>query len=122
MMDLHTLANGAIELFRHHSPWLAGTLAKAAVTQSVREAWEQVKKKLSSPGGAEAVTNVEGQPEKQRNWVLLAHHLQDAIEQVDAFRESLERLIDVAGVRQSITGDRNKQAAITGSPGAKIQM
>ncbi len=121
MTDLTPLADSAIDLFRRHSPWLVEKLAAAAVSQTVKEAWDWIKKKLTSPGGQEAVHNVESQPEKDRNWDTLKNHLLDALEQDAVFRERLSSLMAPQTLRQSIKGDRNKQAAIIASPGASIK-
>ena len=63
MRDPGRVAAGAIEIFRHHAPWLAEKLGAAALTQAVKEAWEQVKQRLSSSGGQEAIGKVESEPE-----------------------------------------------------------
>lgn len=122
MIDPTALATGAIEIFRHHAPWLAEKLGAAAATQAVKEAWEQVKKRLSSPGGQETIGKVESEPETDRNWEMLRLQLAEAMEKDTAFREQLAGLVESQPVRQEIHGDYGKQAAITGSPGASIKM
>lgn len=122
MIDLNLLAAGAVEIFRHHSPWLAEKLAAGAVSQAVKEAWDQVKRILTSPGGQETIQRVEAQPDKDRNWDTLKNHLMDALEQDPALRDQLAGLVASQPVHQRIHGDGNKQAAILGSPGASIKL
>ena|ERR1017187_983795 len=122
MTDLHVLAGNAIELFRQHAPWLGEKLAAAAVAQPVREAWELLKKRLFSAGGQDAIRKVEEQPEKERNWDTLKNQLLDALEEDAEFREKFARLAGGESVRQSITGDGNKQVGVVGSPGTTVMM
>jgi hypothetical protein len=122
MTDLHVLAGSAIELFRQHAPWLGDKLAAAGVAQPVREAWGLVKKRLFSAGGREAIRKVEEQPEKERNWDTLKNQLLDALEEDAGFREKFAGLAGGGALRQSITGDGNKQLGIVRSPGASVKM
>lgn len=122
MIDLNALANSTLELIRQHGPWLGEKVGAVVAAQAAKDVWEQVKKKLLSPGGQEAVHKVESEPAKDRNWDTLKNHLLDALEQDAAFREQLSGVLSSAPVQQTATGDRNKQAVITDSPGARIKM
>ena len=110
-----------MEIFRQHSPWLAEKLGAAVASQGVKEAWEQVKKKLSSPAAQEAVEKAVSQPEKDRNWDMLKNYLLDALEHDATLREQLAGLVKSPPVRQEIRGDVNKQAVILGSSGSSIK-
>ena len=124
MIDVVAVADHLIQLFRQSLPWLAQTAKTAVATQAIREAWEQVKGKLFSPGGKEAVQKVEAQPDKDRNWDALKIQLLDALEEDEKFREEMSRLVEKAapkgGIQQTVTGNENDQAAIQNSQGATI--
>jgi putative protein kinase ArgK-like GTPase of G3E family len=122
MTDLASLANTAIELFRQHAPWVAEKLGAAAASHAVKEIWEQLKKKLSSPGGQEAIQKVESEPNKDRNWDTMKNHLLDLLEQDSAFREQLAALVKNSAVQQTATGTDITQAANVNSPGASIKI
>jgi hypothetical protein len=122
MIDYPSLANNAIDILRQHAPWLAGRAGAAVLTQAVKELWELVKSKLSSPGGEELIQKVESDPAKDRNWDTLKNHLLDAFEADPSFRQKVAGLVAQAPLQQIATGSGNKQANIVGSPGARIEI
>ncbi len=125
LQDLSTMADSAIALIKQQTPWLAQAVAGATVTKGVEELWDAAKRKLSSPGGQEALEKAATEPEKGRNWETVRNHMLDALEQDAEFRARLARLLAAAPASpatQVAIGDRNRQGMIVGSPGSKIKL
>jgi len=118
-MNHAALADAVIAFLAQHTPWLADKLAGAALAQPVREAWELVKRKLSSTAkGKQAVDRLaEGEAPHSEEF---RSALLPAIESDPDFAARLRQLVVEGSGNQIAIGDNIKQGNISGSPGAEI--
>ncbi len=121
-MDL-SLIHSVIVILQQHQPWLADKLGGALATQTVRELWDQVKRKL----GPSETEKVERSPDDPGKWEVFKGKLLTALEEDPAFAKKIRELVTLAernsaAISQTANGTDIQQIGVSSSKDVKISV
>jgi len=113
----------ALAFLAPHAPWLADEFGTAALSQAVREAWDLVKRKLTSTQeGSDALNQLESASTSEVAVESLNPPLLAALQSDPAFAAQLSCLVIIGSDNQVAVGDNNQQAKVTGSSNVNINI
>jgi hypothetical protein len=124
-MDPVTLAAAAVAFVTPYLLDFGKDAAKEAASDAGKSVWGWIKGKLTSPAGAEAVSDVEAAPEEPENAQFLQAALTRALTKDPAAAAALADLLKSHGVSLSsqtanVLGDNNKVGQASGGSSVTI--
>jgi hypothetical protein len=124
-MDPVTLAAAAVSFVTPYLLDLGKEAAKSAAKESGKSVWDWIKGKLTSPSGAEAVSDAESNPKDQTNAQALQLALTKALKADPDAAKALEDLLKTSGASMSsqtanVLGDFNKVGQASGGSSVNI--
>ena len=126
MMDLglaSLAAHATVVWVTAHADWVADKAGGAVVSQSVKDGWEAIKRKLSgTTEGSKAVAAVETMGDSAEAVEGLRKPLEAALASDPEFAGRLARIILGPAYSQSAVGNDNIQNQVIGSSGVSISI
>jgi hypothetical protein len=124
-VDPAALAAAAVSFVTPYLLDLGKEAAKSAAGESGKSVWSWIKGKLTSPAGAEAVSDAESDPKDPTNAQALQVALTKALKADPDAAKALENLLKTSGASLSsqsatVTGDANKVGQASGGSSVNI--